>query len=116
MRTTVALAVLAAALLVATPAEANGKKASKKKVYRSAPVVRTYQPVRVMRVYEPRPAPPLVALSLLGSNLIVWDDLDIDLYDDGDPLPPRVLRMRAPDQRVRVQTFDRYSRRKGQGY
>jgi hypothetical protein len=103
------LAVLFALLMV-SPAEANGSKAPRKKVYRSAPaVVRVYEPV-------PRPAPPLVALSLAGSNLIIWDDLDVDLFDDGDPLPPRVLRMRAPDRRVRVQTFDRYSRRKGQGY
>jgi hypothetical protein len=110
------LAVLFALLMVA-PAEANGSKAPRKKVYRSTPaVVRTYEPVRVVRAYEPRPAPPLVALSLLGSNLIVWDDLDVDLFDDGDPLPPRVLRMRAPDQRVRFQTYDRYSRRKAQGY
>jgi hypothetical protein len=111
---TIATAIIAS-LALTVPADANGAK--KKKTYRSAPpVARTYQPVRVVRVYEPRPAPPLVALSLAGSNLIIWDDLDVDLFDDGDPLPPRLLRMRAPDQRVRFQTYDRYSRRKAQGY
>jgi hypothetical protein len=90
-----ALTVTAAllAILVATPAEANGtSKKKSKKTYASSPVV---------RVYEPRPAPPLLATGLLGTNLIIWDDLDVDLFDDGDPLPPRVLRYRAPPRVVR---------------
>jgi hypothetical protein len=104
---TFATAVIAS-LVLTVPADANGK--SKKKVYRSAP------PARVIRVYEPRPVPPLAAFNLLGTNLVLWEDLDLDLYDDGEPLPPRVLRYRGLDRRVRVQTFDRYSRKKGQGY
>jgi hypothetical protein len=86
--------VVIATLALTVPADANGGS-KKKKATRSAP------PARVVRVYEPRPAPPIVALSLAGSNLIIWDDLDLDLWDDGEAVPPRVLRMRAPDRRAR---------------
>jgi hypothetical protein len=109
MKVAVTVTAILLALLMVTPAEANGAS-KKKKATRSA------SPARVIRVYEPRPAPPLAAFNLLGTNLVLWEDLDLDLYDDGEPLPPRVLRYRGLDRRVRVQTFDRYSRRKGQGY
>ena len=39
----------------------------------------------MVRVYEPRAVPvvrePLVALSILGTGLVISDDLDIDLFD-----------------------------------
>lgn len=85
--------------LIATPVEANG--VSKRKSY--APkrqVVRVYEPRDVVRVYEPRPAAPLVSLGVLGTNVIVWDDLDLDLYDDSDPLPPRIRRLRYYEYRA----------------
>ena len=64
--------LIAAAFALTLPAEANG--ATKRKVIVEREVV---------RVYEPRPAPPepLLQLSILGTGLIISDDLDIDLFD-----------------------------------
>lgn len=66
------IVLLVAAFALAMPASANGK--SKKVVVER----------QVVRVYEPRPAPPpepLIALSILGTGLVITDNLDVDLFD-----------------------------------
>lgn len=67
------IAIAAVAVIAMTlPADANGK--AKKRIVSEREIV---------RVYEPRPAPPepLLQLSILGTGLIISDDLDIDLFD-----------------------------------
>ena len=81
--------LIAAAFALTLPAEANG--AVKRKVIVQREVV---------RVYEPRPAPPepLFQLSILGTGLIISDDLDIDLFDIEERR--RQLRHRVIERRV----------------
>ena len=64
------VALSLATVVISTSADANG---SKRTVYREREVV---------HVYEPRA--PIVSFGVLGSNLIIWDDLHLDLFDDAD--------------------------------
>ena len=93
--------LMAAAFALTLPAEANGATKRKVTVQRE-----------VVRVYEPRPAPappPLVALGVLGTNLVIWEDLEVDLFDDNDP-PPRV-RQRYFERRIISERRERRGRR-----
>ena len=92
--------LIAAAFALTLPAEANG--ATKRKVIVEREVV---------RVYEPRPAPPepLLQLSILGTGLIISDDLDIDLFDIEERR--RQLRHRGIDRRIIGERRERRGRR-----
>ena len=76
------VALSLATVVMTTSADANG---SKRTVYREREVV---------HVYEPRA--PIVSLGVLGSNLIIWDDLHLDLF--GDDEAPRI-RAREMERR-----------------
>ena len=82
---TLMIAALATFALT-TAAEANGKTTKRVVVSRE-----------VVSVYEPRPAPPLIALQFLGQGLVISDDLDIDLFDVEERR--RQLRQRDFDRR-----------------
>ena len=62
--------ILALALIIPGEALANGT------------VKRMPSQSSTIQVYEPRQ--PLVALSVLGHNLIIWEDLRVELFDEED--------------------------------